>query len=113
DIIAKDIVFHFPRRGYLGKGMVISLDKFTAVRMHDKVSRFWKEEIKALRGRISNSSNEVEKRRLKRRIDYMRKVEMAVVVSEENGEEEKFDKKDINIRPHRRRMNEVDENGHD
>jgi type I restriction enzyme R subunit len=113
DAIAEDIVYHFPRRGYLGKGMVITLDKFTAVKMHDKVSRLWKEEIKALRGRIKTSPDEGEKRRLKRRVDYMRKVEMAVVVSEENGEEEKFDKQKLDIRPHRKRMNGVDENGHD
>jgi len=27
----------YTRRGYLGKGMVVTLDKFTAVRMYDKV----------------------------------------------------------------------------
>src|SRR5690606_8179986 len=29
ETIARDIVYHFPRRGYLGKGMVITVDKFT------------------------------------------------------------------------------------
>ena len=48
DEIAMDIVNHFPRRGYLGKGMVITLDKFTAVKMYDKVQRLWSEEIKKL-----------------------------------------------------------------
>ena len=43
ETIAEDIVYHFPRRGYLGKGMVVSLDKFTAVKMYDKVQRLWKE----------------------------------------------------------------------
>ena len=43
NIIAKDIVEHFPNRGYLGKGMVISVDKFTAVRMYDKVQYYWNE----------------------------------------------------------------------
>jgi len=113
DAIAADIVVHFPRRGYLGKGMVITLDKFTAVKMHDKVSRLWKEEIKALRAEIRNTTSESKKRRLKQRVDYMRKVEMAVVISEENGEVEKFQKMGLDITPHRKRMNEVDENGHD
>jgi type I restriction enzyme R subunit len=112
DAIAADIVYHFPRRGYLGKGMVITLDKFTAVKMHEKVSRLWKEEIKTLLARIGNTTNESEKRRLKQRVDYMRKVEMAVVISEENGEEEKFKQKGLDITPHRKRMNEVDEHGH-
>ena len=60
ETIAKDIVYHFPRRGYLGKGMVVSLDKFTAVKMYDKVQRLWKEEIKELRGQINNSKNDLE-----------------------------------------------------
>ena len=113
DAIAADIVYHFPRRGYLGKGMVITLDKFTAVKMFNKVQLRWKDEIKALRGRIKASPDEGEKRRLKRRVDYMKAVEMAVVVSDENGEEEKFDQKGIDIRPHRKRMNQLDANGHD
>jgi type I restriction enzyme, R subunit len=46
ETIAKDIVYHFPRRAYLGKGIVVSLDKFTAVKMYDKVSRLWREESK-------------------------------------------------------------------
>ncbi|MDB4353969.1 HsdR family type I site-specific deoxyribonuclease, partial [Akkermansiaceae bacterium] len=103
DVIAEDIVYHFPRRGYLGKGMVITLDKFTAVKMHEKVSRLWKDEIKSLRSRIKKSDDESLTRRLKKRVDYMRKVEMAVVISDENGEEEKFTKKGLDIRPHRKR----------
>jgi type I restriction enzyme R subunit len=113
ETIAKDIVYHFPRRGYLGKGIVITLDKFTAVKMYDKVSRLWKEEIKNLRGRINKATNELEKKRLKRRLEYMRRVEMAVVVSEEAGEEEKFKMQNLDITPHRKRMNQVDEHGHD
>lgn len=113
DAIAEDIVFHFPRRGYLGKGMVITLDKFTAVKMYNKVQHRWKDEIKALRGRIKASPNEAEKRRLKRRVEYMKALEMAVVVSEENGEDEKFDKQKLDIRAHRKRMNQLDANGHD
>ena len=113
ETIAQDIVYHFPRRGYLGKGMVIAVDKFTAVKMYDKVQRLWKEEIKALRGQIRTSQSEVKTARLKRIVDYMRKAEMAVVISSENGEEEKFDQQSLDIRPHRRRMDQVDANGHD
>jgi len=113
ETIARDIVYHFPRRGYRGKGMVITVDKFTAVKMHDKVQRLWKEAIKTLRGEIKTSKDEVHNARLKKIIDYMRKVEMAVVVSQENGEEEKFDHQGLDIRPHRKRMERVDENGHD
>ncbi|MFQ5472759.1 MAG: type I restriction endonuclease subunit R, partial [Dehalococcoidia bacterium] len=113
ETIAEDLIYHFPRRGYLGKGMFIAVDKFTAVKMYDKVQRLWKEEIKALRGRIKKSKDEVQSARLRKIVDYMRKVEMAVVVSHENGEEEKFDDEKLDIRPHRKRMERVDENGHD
>ena len=77
--IAKDIAYHFPRRGYLGKGMIITLDKFTAVKMFDKVQLQWKAEIKQLRGLIKKSSNDIEKARFKKIIDYMKSVKMAVV----------------------------------
>jgi type I restriction enzyme R subunit len=111
--IAKDIVYHFPLRGYLGKGMVVSLDKFTAVKMYDKVQRLWKEKIKGLRGEIKNSGNEHERKRLQKQLDYMRLVEMAVIVSDEAEEDKKFTKQKLDIKLHRERMNKVDQNGHD
>jgi type I restriction enzyme R subunit len=113
ETIAKDIVYHFPRRGYLGKGMVVSLDKFTAMKMYDKVERLWKEQIKELRGQISKSKNDDEKRRLQKQVDYMRSVQMAIIVSEEAEEEKKFARQNLNIKPHRERMNKLDEHGHD
>jgi type I restriction enzyme R subunit len=113
EAIAADIVEHFPRRGYLGKAMVITVDKFTAVKMYDKVQRIWKEDLKQLRGRIKSTQDELEKRRLKRIVETMRKVEMAVVISEEAGEEQKFDDKGLDIRLHRKRLEEVDAQGHD
>ena len=108
ETIAQDIVFHFPRRGYLGKGMVVSVDKFTAVKMFDKVQWHWKAEIKTLLGRISQTANEVEKLRLKKTVEWMRRVEMAVVISEEAGEEQKFAERKLDIKPHRERMNRLD-----
>ena len=46
-------------------------------------------------------------------VDYMRKVEMAVVISEDADEEAKFASEGLSIKPHRDRMNKVDENGFD
>ena len=113
ETIAKDIVYHFSRRGYLGKGLVISVDKFTAVKMFDKVQNYWKAEIKTLRGRIKRSENDIEKARLKKVVAYMRKVHMAVVISEDAGEAKKFADQKLDIKPHRDRMKRVDEHGHD
>lgn len=113
--IAEDIVYHFPRRGYLGKGLVVSVDKFTAVKMYDKVQRLWKEEIKTLTGRISQSKNDIEKARLKKIRDFMKATEMAVVISFENSENEvkRFADQGLDIKPHRDRFNTVDAQGHD
>lgn len=113
DAIAKHIVYHFPRRGFRGKGIVISVDKFTAVKMYDKVSRYWKEEIKKLNVQITKTTDIKEKSYLKDIVDYMRKVEMAVVISEDVDEETKFAEKGLSIKPHRDRINQVDENGFD
>lgn len=113
EVIAQDMVYHFPRRGYLGKGMMVSVDKFTAVKMYDKVQRLWKEQIKSLFGTIAKSASDIEKRRLKQQVDYMRSVEMAVIVSEDADEERKFAGQGLNFKPHRERMNKIDPHGHD
>ncbi|MDX9766718.1 MAG: type I restriction endonuclease subunit R [Ectothiorhodospiraceae bacterium] len=113
ETIARDIVYHFPRRGYLGKGMMITVDKFTAVKMYKKVQDEWKAAITGLVGQVGRSNNDIEKARLKKIVDYMRKVEMAVVVSAENGEEEKFTAQGLDIKPHRERMERLDAHGHD
>ena len=111
ETIAKDIVYHFPRRGYLGKGMVIAIDKFTAVKMYDKVKRLWEEEKRNIQRQISESADKREKEGLKLVLEWMRKTDMAVIVSEEAGEEEKFEKEGLDIKLHRKRMLTPDENG--
>lgn len=113
ETIARDIVYHFPRRGYLGKGIMVCVDKFTAVKMYDKVQAQWKAALKELVGQIGKSNNDIEKARLRKLVEYMRAVEMAVIVSEGAGEEDKFKKQKLDIKPHRERMNRLDEHGHD
>lgn len=105
--IAEDIVKHFPRRGYLGKAMVISIDKFTAVRMYDKVKNLWDIEIRKIKGEIQAAKTEEEKQELKNISTWMKAVDMAVVISEEAGEDEKFKKQDLDISKHRKRLNSV------
>ena len=113
ETIAKDIAAHFPDRGYLGKGMVVSVDKYTCVKMYDKVQKYWKEEIKKLVGQISKFDDDSLKQRLQKKLDYMRSVEMAVVISEDAGEEERFAKQRLDIKLHRKKINAIDKNGHD
>lgn len=108
DTIAYDIVNHFPYRGYLGKGMVISIDKPTAVKMYDKVKRHWDLKIKELRGElIKLKDDDPKKVEFRRIVDWMRETEMCVIVSHESDEETRFDKLGLNIRPHRAVMNKL------
>ena len=53
ETIAEDIVSHFMGRGYRGKAMVISIDKATAVKMFDKVQKYWRQDIERLKSKIS------------------------------------------------------------
>lgn len=113
DRIAQDIAHHFPRRGFLGKGMVVSVDKYTAVKMFNKVQHYWEEEKKSLIKERNGAKTLEEREKLTARIDYMSKVEMAVVISEEAGEEEKFAAQGLDIIPHRKKMNEITPEGKD
>lgn len=113
DAVAKHIAYHFPRRGFLGKGMVISVDKFTAVRMYEKVNKYFQEEIKDLNNQINKTKDENKRNELKAIRDYIKKIEMAVVISEDADEKERFNKENLAIEPHRARINKIDENGKD
>lgn len=107
DKIAKDIAHHFPRRGFLGKGMVVSVDKFTAVRMYDKVQHYWNLEKKQLIEDRNHAATKEERDQINRTIKYMENVEMAVIVSEDADEDKKFAAEGLNIKPHRDKMNQI------
>lgn len=113
ETIAKDIVYHFPRRGYRGKAMMICVDKFTAVKMYNKVQYHWQEAKKDLQKRSNKTKDELENRRLGSILDYMKNVEMAVVVSHDANDEVRFQQKNLDIKPHAKRMVESDKNGWD
>lgn len=113
DKIAADIVAHFPTRGYLGKAMVISVDKFTAVKMYDKVSALWKKEKLRLQGEINKVVDPVKKQTLQQRLKFMNEMEMTVVVSAEADEDKRFQKEGLNIKRHRDRMTLIDSDGRD
>jgi len=113
DKIAQDIAHHFPRRGFLGKGMVVSVDKYTAVKMYDKVQHYWAEEKKKLIQQRNKAKTEEEREKYSRILGYMDRVEMAVVISEEADEKEKFMKQGLDITKHREMMNKISTDGKD
>ena len=107
DAVAEDIVAHFMGRGFQGKAMVVSIDKATAVRMYDKVQKYWRRYLDGLYARfvVAKGRHRAE---LEERIAFMEETGMAVVVSQAQNEIEDLEKKGADIVPHRKRMVEED-----
>jgi len=124
ETVAKDIVTHFLGRGFQGKAMVVSIDKVTALKMHEKVQKHWMVELDRVWKELEASSKmkplkpgqtrrdhvdgyDADKvRELQRRLDLLEHTDMAVIVSSEQNEIAKMAEKGIDIVPHRKRMNE-------
>ena len=113
DKIAQDIAHHFHSRGFLGKGMVVSVDKYTTVKMFDKVQHYWAIEKQKIVQERNTAETKEKRDELTRKLDYMNKVEMAVIVSEEDDENEKFRKQGLDISMHRQKMKAVTPEGLD
>ena len=47
--LPEDIVTHFTGRGWQGKAMMVSIDKATAMKMYDKVKKYWNARIADLK----------------------------------------------------------------
>lgn len=110
DVIARDIVNHFLGRGFQGKAMVVSIDKATALRMHDKVRTNWEKEQQTLkvefelRYRRGESFDSEEMRELARKREILGRVDMAVIVSQSQNEIQQMRNMGLDIVPHRKRM---------
>ena len=98
--IAQDIVAHFIGRGYAGKAMVVSIDKATAVRMYDKVQKYWRSSLDTLRKEFKRTKDDT----LIGKMKFMEETDMAVVVSQSQNEVEEFRNKGLDIATHRKRM---------
>ncbi len=107
DTVARDIVQHFLGRGFMGKAMLVSIDKATALRMHDKVRVHWEAEkarVHAALGRYDLLAS--ERGSLKQRLEVLSTTDMAVIVSPGQNEIEQMKKLGLDIEPHRTRMND-------
>jgi len=102
DTIAQDIVTHFLGRGYQGKAMVVSIDRFTALKMYDKVKKCWQQHLENLQSQLATSDPQREQ--LAAKIQYVQETDMAVVVSQSQNEIAAFQKKGLDITPHRQRI---------
>ena len=102
--IARDVVRHFVGRGFDGKAMLVSIDKQTAVRMHDLVREEWASHLAELQAE-HDSLPELERAWLATRIELMETTDMAVVVSQGQNEVSEMERAGLDMRPHRARMN--------
>ena len=103
-IIAKDFVNHYSDLWTTGKAMFVCLNKVTCVRMYNYVQEYWNEEIKSLEEKIKNTVSDQEQMELSRKLRWMQETEMCVVISQEQNEIQTFKKWNLDILPHRIKM---------
>ena len=104
DLIAKDFVDHYSTEWETGKAMFVAIDKITAVRMYELIKKYWSGRIAQLEKALGEAVDDQDLVYRKRQLAWMRETQIAVVISEEQGEVDKFRKWDLDIIPHRKRM---------
>jgi type I restriction enzyme R subunit len=119
ETVAQDIVRHFLGRGFVGKAMVVSIDKATALRMHDKVKVHWAAETARVQKELGElhyqpgggmtpeqARRDLRMAELKQRLDVLTSTDMAVIVSPGQNEIQQMQTLGLDIELHRKRMNE-------
>jgi type I restriction enzyme, R subunit len=107
ETVAQDIVRHFLGRGFVGKAMVVSIDKATALKMHDKVKKHWDAEKVRVQGELARQELSAEqKAELSERLKVLTTTDMALIVSPSQNEIAQMNALGFDIEPHRERMNE-------
>lgn len=101
--IARDFVNHYSGIWESGKAMFICVNKVTCVMMFNYVQEYWQEAIAAEKAKLK-SLGQQEQLELARKINWMESTEMAVVVSQEQNEIDRFRKWGLDITPHRKKM---------
>jgi Type I site-specific restriction-modification system, R (restriction) subunit and related helicases len=99
--IAKDFVEHYTTSWETGKAMFVCIDKLTCVRMYELISQYWEQKAEEIKESWKSAAGE-ERDHLSNKLIWMKETKMAVVVSEEQGEVDKFRKWGFDITPHRR-----------
>jgi type I restriction enzyme, R subunit len=107
ETVAQDIVRHFLGRGFVGKAMVVSIDKATALKMHDKVQKHWAAERERVQKELARYDLTADRKdELLERMRVLQTTDMALIVSPGQNEIEQLKKHGLDIVPHRKRMNE-------
>lgn len=106
DQVARDFVQHFSTAWESDKAMLVCIDKITCLKMHALIVKYWDERISELEAKLPQAADEQEEIYTTRQIQWMKETRAAVVVSEEQGEVEKFQKWGLDIKPHRKLIKE-------
>lgn len=106
DQIARDFVDHYSKAWESGKAMLVCIDKLTCVKMYNLIEKYWQARIAELEADLTKATDEQDEVFRWRQISWLKETQMAVVVSEEQGEVDKFKKWGLDIIPHRRLLKE-------
>lgn len=104
DKIARDFVNHYSEVWQAGKAMFVSVDRLTSVQMMELCQKYWNDKIVELEAAAESLDSEQELQELQSKITWMKETEMCVVISQEQGEVEYFQKHNIDIIPYRKKM---------
>ncbi len=105
ETIAEDIVANFLGRGFIGKAMVISIDKATALKMYGKVRKLWDEETARVQKELArHDTGDAEAEPWRERLELLRTTDMALIVSPGQNEIAQMQAQGLEIVPHRKRM---------
>ena len=116
--IAVDFVEHCAARWESGKSMLVCIDKITCGRMHQMITRIWKqkalsvrslavakhEETKAACDETSRALLEKDANQLAAQARWLEETIVAIIISEAQNEVKDFAKWDLSIIPHRALM---------
>ena len=106
ETVAQDIVRNFFGRGFIGKAMVVSIDKATALKMYNKVRKYWAEETERAQKELARQDlTDAEKQPLRQRLELLQTTDMALIVSPGQNEIAQMQAQLLDIVPHRQRMN--------
>lgn len=101
DTVAADFVEHYTTGWETGKAMLVCIDKVTCVRMHALIVKHWDARIATLEAELAKATDEQDLSDRQRQLAWVKATKAAVVVSEEQGEVDRFRKWDLDIKPHR------------
>lgn len=107
DKVADDVALHFAMRGYRGKAMFVAIDKATAVSMYNRVKAAIARMIAVDEQRLK-TAHEAEGATIAERLQWLRELDMAVVVSQGQNEIDDLRQKGLDILPHRERLQRED-----